>query len=315
MQFVKRIFALAMLCAPVMCWSFTAPPVDGIYWSSSQSGRGYAVETQDDLVFVAIYNYDSDGSPAFYTIQGTWDGTGRRIANAHLYRVSSGPWIGGPFSPIGPVEDKGPVTFEFPTFTTARFVYNGQSVNLTRFLYRYSESANSLMQGTWYSAFGSLGIYFGELVQIEGTCTVSGCEQIPESFYGSRIDGGSQRVLVGGRQSDGRVFFLLDSSTSYYELFVFDLRVNEWVGFSAAFLKTDAFPTSGLPMFAHRLTGPSFAPTAASVQGGADTAAVDAMKARSLVDSGAGTIEGKAVPLDDIRPMLPALKRAIAALQ
>jgi hypothetical protein len=301
---------LLLLCASPLVFAATAPPVDGIYWDPHQGGRGYAVETQDDLMFIAIYNYDNDGSSAFYFIQGFWNGTAHRVDNAHLLQVSSGPWIGGPFSPIAAVIDKGPVTFEFPTFTTARFVYNGQTSNLQRFVYNYGQNADSLMSGTWYAAFGGLGVYFGEIVGVTGPCTVSGCEAIPEAFAGGRIDGGSERVLVGGRQDDGRVFFLLDSSTSYYELFVFDLRVNEWFGFAAAFLKTDDFPTSGLTMFAHRLTGPSDMPTSApgAVE---DAAAFDAMKAHASAGAAPPRIDGKSVRTDDIRALMPAMKQAL----
>jgi hypothetical protein len=309
----RRFFALLLLCACGFAAAQTAPPVDGIYWDPHQGGRGYAVETQDDLMFIAIYNYDEDGDPAFYFIQGTWDGFGRRVSNAHLLEVSHGPWIGGPFSPVGAVVDKGPVTFEFPTFTTARFVYNGRTSNLQRFLYNYSASADSLMRGTWFATEGAIGLYFGEMVGIVGPCLLAECDAIPEAFYGARIDGGSQRVLVGGRQPDGRVFFLLDSSTNYYDLYVFELRVNDWFGFDATFLKTEDFPDTGLTMFAHRLLGPS--DSAATVPASpADRGMVDAMKAQATATAQPARIDGKTVRTDDIHPMLPVLKQALAQL-
>jgi hypothetical protein len=314
MNFAKRFIALLFLCACGLASAQTFPPVDGIYWDSHQGGRGYAVETQDDLMFIAIYNYDTDDSTAFYFIQGYWNGASRRVDNAHLLQVSSGPWIGGPFSPIGTVVDKGAVTFEFPSFTTARFVYNGQTSNLQRFVYNYGSNADSLMSGTWYATFGGSGVYFGELIGVFGTCTIAECDSIPEAFYGARIDGGSDRVLVGGRQDDGRVFFLLDSSTSYYELFVYELRVNEWVGFSAVFLKTEDFPDSGLVMFGHRLTGPSDMPTAMPTGDIQDIVGIDAMKAQATARAAPARIEGKAVRSDDIRTLMPALKQAIQHL-
>ncbi len=73
------------------------------------------------------------------------------------------------------------------------------------------------------------------------------------------------------------MFFLLDSSTNYYEIFVYELRVNEWVGFAAAFLKTDDVPDSGLLMFGHRLTGPSFF-NAAATNPAMEIGSIDAMK-------------------------------------
>ena len=126
--------------------------------------------------------------------------------------------------------------------------------------------------------------------------------------------GGTHRVLVGGRQSDGRVFFLLDASTSYYDLYVFELRVNDWVGWSAAFLKTDAFPTNGLTMFGRRLTGPSDAPASAP-GAAADMDSIEAMKvATSARAATRPAVDGKAVRVDDIEAMLPALKQALSKL-
>ena len=153
-MFAKRFVALLLLLACVSASAATAPPVDGIYWDPSESGRGYAVETQDDLMFVAIYNYDTDGSPSFYVIQGGWNGATHQIDGAHLLQVTSGPWIGSPFSPIGSVVDKGPVTFQFTSFTTASFTYNGHTSNLERFLYGYGAQCRfaherHLVRGVW----------------------------------------------------------------------------------------------------------------------------------------------------------------------
>jgi hypothetical protein len=167
-MFVKRLIALLLLCACATAAAQTGPPVDGIYWNPQQGGRGYSVETQDDIVFIAIYNYDQDHSTAFYFVQGTWDGFNRRVADAHLYTVDSGPWVGSPFSPHGPVVDLGSVAFEFPTFTSGRFVYNGQTVNLQRFLYGYGPSADSLMQGIWQATSGDFGVYFGDVIPEKG---------------------------------------------------------------------------------------------------------------------------------------------------
>lgn len=318
MSIAKRLAALALAfaCACGGATAATAPPLDGIYWDPHQSGRGYAVETQDETMFIAIYNYDSDGEPTFFFVQGTWNGTTRRVDNAHLYQVTSGPWIGEPFSPIGSLADRGTVSFEFPTFTTARFTFNGQTSNLQRFLFGYGTSADSLMSGTWFATYGGIGLYFGDIVGVTGACTLSSCASIPEAFVGARIDGGAQRVLVGGRQSDGRVFFLLDSSTSYYSLFVFDLRMNEWVGSEATFLKTDDdFPSSGLAMFAHRLTGPSFLHSAAAVGSPEDMEKSDVLKAEASARARQAGAGEKSVRIDDIRPLLPALKRALGELQ
>lgn len=265
----KKAIGFMLFVATGVAVAQTAPPVDGIYWDPSQGGRGYAVETQDDQMFIAIYNYNQNSLPTFYSVQGKWDAVGRKVRDAQLFEVTSGPWVGGPFSSVGEVVSRGPVTFEFPTFTTARFKFNGQTSNLTRFLYGYENKANSLMRGVWHATYGST-LTFGDFITVTGKCTVSSCASMSEPFVGHLL-GSTSRVLVGSRFSDGSILMLVDSSTSYYSLFKFDLRVNDWAGWEATFLKTQTtYPTTGLLMVGHRMLGGSAAKSAAIDSTGAD---------------------------------------------
>jgi hypothetical protein len=111
-----------------------------------QNGRGYAVETQDDLMFVAIYDYDTDGSPSFYVVQRRLERLDASIDGAHLLQVASGPWIRSPFSPIGSVVDKGR-SRSVHELHDRGFTYNGHTSHLERFLYGYGADADSLMSG------------------------------------------------------------------------------------------------------------------------------------------------------------------------
>lgn len=296
----------------------TAPPVDGIYWDPSKGGRGYAVETQNDSMFVAIFDYDVDSSPSFYTIQAQWDSVHRRARNAELLQVASGPWIGGPFSPPGGVVSRGPVTLEFPTFTTARFTYNGQTSNLQRFLFGYGPQANSLMQGLWHATYGG-DLAFGDFVVITGNCPLSSCSDLTEPFVG-HLGSSSSRVIVGSRLPDGSVLMLADSSRSYYSLYAFELRMNQWVGWEATFPKTQTtFPTSGLLMAADRMLGPAFASSLKTGKAGSDPGAfdeVDALKANAAAVSLGSAEAPKSFAVDEgrIRAALPTLVRALKAV-
>lgn len=309
----KQAIGFALLVASGMGFAGTAPPVDGIYWDPSQSGRGYAVETQDDNVFVAIYNYGQDSSPIFYSVQGKWDSSGRKIRDAQLFEVSSGPWIGGPFSAVGQVVSRGPVTFEFPTFTTARFKFNGQTSHLTRFLYGYAPQANSLMRGAWHATYGST-LAFGDFIFITGNCT--SCADLPEPFIGYLTT--PSHMLVGSRLPDGTVIMLADSSTSYYSLYVFDLRVNDWAGWEATFLKTQTtYPTSGLPLFGHRLAGPAMLKSAPlGAASSEESEQLAAMKAQASLQAASSSAEkSAALDLDAARAVLPALASVLERLR
>ncbi|MFC4819508.1 hypothetical protein [Dokdonella ginsengisoli] len=307
----KFLRVLALACFSAGAAAQTIPPVDGFYLDPGQGGRGYAVETQDDQMFVALFNYDEDSRPTFYTIQGTWNPATRRVNNASLYQVSSGPWIGGAYMQPGPAINKGPVTLEFPTPTTGRLVYNGRTSTLQRFLFGYGASASSLMQGAWHTTFGSV-VAFGDFIEVTGPCTLSSCSTIPEAFVGRRL-GSSSNVLVGGKLPDGRVMILLDSSPSYYALYVFELRVNQWVGFENTFLKTETdTPTSGVTMVAARLLPPSLLKTEGA-QSTADMEALNALSHEASVRAVTASASGKSSV--EASAMLPRLRSALGELR
>jgi hypothetical protein len=75
----------------------TAPPDSGYYWETGRGGRGWALESQDDLVFITHYVYDTDGFSTFFVTQGRWDPIGRRIVDNELYQTDNGPCIGCPY--------------------------------------------------------------------------------------------------------------------------------------------------------------------------------------------------------------------------
>jgi hypothetical protein len=313
---VKEIFIAFLLCAGAnYAIAQTVPPVDGIYWDPGQGGRGYAVETQDNKMFIAIYNYDVDSSPTFYSIQGDWDGAHRRINNASLLQVTSGPWIGASFSPVGQVVNKGPVVFEFPTSTTARFVFNGHTSNLQRFLYGYAPQANSLMRGAWHTTFGGSGLNFGDFLAVTGPCTIAECSSLPEAFVGSVL-GYPNHVLVGTRLPDSRIMILLDSSTSYYSLYVFEARVNQWIGFENTFLKTaTTYPTSGLLMIGERMLSPTDL-AAISTSQSASASAVESMnvfRAQAVALAPSAAV-GKSATVDSVVGMGPVLESVLEHL-
>ncbi|MBL8301401.1 MAG: hypothetical protein JNM26_01365, partial [Ideonella sp.] len=45
-------------------------PETGWYWNPQQGGRGYAIEVQNDRLFMAMFHYNEDGSPTWHLVQG-----------------------------------------------------------------------------------------------------------------------------------------------------------------------------------------------------------------------------------------------------
>lgn len=46
----------------------------GLWWSSAADGHGLDIQFAENIVFVVLYTYDTDGNPIWYTAQGPLDG-------------------------------------------------------------------------------------------------------------------------------------------------------------------------------------------------------------------------------------------------
>lgn len=121
------------------------------WWNPDQSGMGLNVGQVIDILVVAWYFYEPDGSPAFLLFSGPLSGN---VLAADLYR-STGPEPGTGFDPARVVRTKvgsATLTFDDPNFATLTYSYSGRSgtLSLQRFTY-----AIPVTSGTWaYTARG-----------------------------------------------------------------------------------------------------------------------------------------------------------------
>jgi len=129
--------ALVTMTSDATCTArFMPPPVSpetGWWWSPDEPGRGYSLELRNGRLFVASYDYRSDGAATWHLSQGSWDGY---ALSATLFEYGGGQTIGGLWrqpSERGPV---GVVTFRFSTPTRGTLSWSGgRSVAIERFAF------------------------------------------------------------------------------------------------------------------------------------------------------------------------------------
>jgi hypothetical protein len=187
------------------------------------------------------------------------------------------------------------------------------------------------LQGAWHTTKGD-GVYFGDFIRIIGPCTGSSCAGLVEPFYGYRVDGGAQRILIGARNPNvqGETIILIDSSTSYYDLYRIRYSLDIFAGTSNVYLKTDLPTGNGLPLLGSRVLG---GPNEANLVLGPSTVSPPpASKAysesaldehhRELARLSANTdapannlIDGKPHPVGDIPQLRAQLERALDELR
>jgi hypothetical protein len=258
MQFLSRL--LMMVLGAFAGTAYGVVPESGLWWNPAESGRGYGIEVQDDTVFIVYYGFQpSGGMSAFFESAGTLNPT-TGVVNAYWASAVGGQCFGCTYRP-SQLSSLGQARFEFTSSKTGRILLPGNlTIPIQRQVFINTAPRDSMF-GTWHLTEGALGLYFGENLWI------STPETSPAGgFSGRRVDGGSQRILVGGPHPSlpNTMTILLDSSATYYRFYAFEWSFNRWVGQSWTYLKTSQPTGAGLIFFGSRLLGRNLSAAAAN---------------------------------------------------
>lgn len=135
-------------------------PESGIWWNPNESGTGYAIEVQDDMMAVAVYGGDQNGFAKWYTATGRLDGNA--YFEADLLGFDHVQPIGKPY-PGRPVLEPGygklKIVFDPNDNRRATLTWpTGRSIPIQRqefYFWRAGEDPNSIgvdttkMLGEW----------------------------------------------------------------------------------------------------------------------------------------------------------------------
>ena len=226
-------------------------PDSGWYWNPAEDGRGFSIEVQDDKIFMSAFAYKPDGTQAWYVAGGPMSSD--RTWSADLYETANGQAIGSPYRPPAAIP-RGRVSVNFTSERTAQVTLLGTMVNVQRQDWSgYGANHSHALLGEWSTSEGdpSFPVYFSERI-ILNTKRV---DANGPYLGGYRTGTSPSRYPAVGSWNAGKGTFaiLLDSSTSYYTLYVFGMNgLNRAEGFSWTF-KKEASPTgSGTYFLAHR---------------------------------------------------------------
>lgn len=230
-------------------------PTDGFYFDPDFVGMGWNVENQDGIIAVTHYVYDDEGRATFFTSAGVLSG-GSVISD--LFAYSNGPCID--CSPTAAdSQNLGQVRIDFIDNEKAILTYPGGSqFNIQRLFFGYGPEPHHRLPGTWMIGKGDLGLYFGDFLEVTGLCG-DPCDNNPTRYRGQRLDGGASRILIVGPEDDDptSMAMLVDSSTSYYNFYLFEITGDLWGGRTWTYLKDEQPTGSGLVFFGSRLQGPN----------------------------------------------------------
>ncbi|WP_084461211.1 M30 family zinc metallopeptidase [Curvibacter gracilis] len=137
---------------------------NGVWWAPDQSGRGYFIEAQGNLVSIGSYMYDTSGQPVWYTALATLNGSS---ASGLLYQYGNGQTLTGSYRSPSVVNTFGAgMTFTATSATTGNLTLpNGSVIALKRFV--FSSSAASGVSGVSITATPTTA-YVGQSINLTG---------------------------------------------------------------------------------------------------------------------------------------------------
>lgn len=211
-------------------------PESGWWYDPSINGRGYSIEIQDNVAFIAMYTYDTqtNGSgnrrPIWFATAGTL--VGHKIFAGTFEIYENGTCVGCSFTPPNiPPTEKHAVTIEFLTSTTGTMTIGGQSFPIRRFIFApaYNKDPVEKLLGEWSitmdspSGISFPGIVSGELLLFEtleledGTLFAVGCRTNTIIPAGCSDDDLDKRYAYAYYEEDFDRYILVAEDGSLYE--------------------------------------------------------------------------------------------------
>jgi hypothetical protein len=236
--------ARALLALLALCLSFTAvaqsyrrPPQDGYWWNSSEGGRGLTIETQGEIIAVTHYVYDSQGRSIFLQTAGTWNANSGELVTG-LLGFAGGQCIGCAYT-APTLTNLGNATLRFSSTIAGEIIYpNGTRVAISRYDYGYPAPEDKML-GTWNTAwYGSIS-EFANFLYLSSRCTTC---TTPNTVQGVLERTRSGRPVLAAFQS-GIYLILVDSTTSFYELYYMTAEPDRLQGLGCTYAKTSSPPS------------------------------------------------------------------------
>jgi hypothetical protein len=141
--------ALAMASAiAVQAGLAGAAPEVGWWWNPDESGRGYFIESQDGIFFMAAYFYADDGR-ARWLIAGDANADPYNFSG-RLSEVSNGQTLYGPYVPPTTLVDAGAVSVSFSDDIHGTIVWPGGTVPIVRDIFDPGTASFQPESGWWW---------------------------------------------------------------------------------------------------------------------------------------------------------------------
>lgn len=224
----------------ITTFSYGLQPENGTWWDPNASGSGYNIETQDNVLALTMYSYESSGLPTFYTSAGKMNSD--RSYSGVLNKYVNGQCVNCNYrSPSSTTA--GTVSINFTHGTRGTISFNGGApVNIQRFAFGVDTSTSAFLYGDWAITEGTQ--YTGGL--FSGTRMIFNAPYTSTSnvTYAVGNISGTSNLVIGGKDNTtySNAFIITQdySSTQYKSYIVYSSGVNSIEGTSYIYAKTSS---------------------------------------------------------------------------
>jgi hypothetical protein len=152
---IRNLLATAAFAASfAACATSFSTNYSDLWWNPTESGWGANVTQQADTLFVTLFVYGQNASPAWYsaTLQFAGEGINGQISFTGDLYETRGPWFGGAFNPSQVAYRKvGTMTFASNSIASAVLQYAVDGTIVTKNIQRQTLVDNNL-SGTYLGA-------------------------------------------------------------------------------------------------------------------------------------------------------------------
>jgi hypothetical protein len=197
-RFIKTILLLGALCVALP--SFATRYQDW-WWNPNQSGQGFNIGQQGEVIFAAWFTYDNNGDSMWVTMSGT---LANNVVSGDLL-LFTGPKLGTPFDPTKVSNTK---------VGTARITFTGLSKGVVEWTLSGTSGSMNIERFTW-NPLVFAGTYYTQVVGgsdcVDATRSYAVSTTSEVTYDGTTIriadkmEGGALCTFTGGVTGEGSI--------------------------------------------------------------------------------------------------------------
>ena len=214
---IKRLVSAGCIAGLVFLPGFALAftPESGWWYNPAESGRGFAIEVQNNTVFMSGFLYETGGAPLWFVTSANYSQTNNRF-EGDMLSLRGGQCLTCTFRPPILQPSLGRISVNFTSPSTANLVWPGGTVPIVRQVYGVSEGIERTFGTFAFSTNGNSGrVQFGNWLSFTRT-------QFDASL-GTYAVGSTEsgRTAIAGFNADkSLILIVVDVSTSYWESYL-----------------------------------------------------------------------------------------------